>query len=341
MHDLQSSRRNRSLLVSSALVLGLASLSAVGCSAETGPDVGVPENVDATVMSFDEFMELVYQEPESGLYIINGDEPVASIRELEEIYLQMVQQGALIVHRVGSADSKWNDTQKLNITYCVSTSSFGSNYTTVVNAMNAAAGAWEAVSNVNFVHLTAQDSNCTASNTNVVFDVRQVSGQPYLARAFFPDYTRSQRNVLIDTSSFGSIPPWTLTGIIRHELGHVLGFRHEHTRPEAATCFEDSNWRALTNYDSASVMHYPQCNGTQTGDLVITSLDGQGAAALYGAPGGGGSTCAHDKCVQGPPLSGPACGSVVQAVCNVDPYCCNTYWDGICVNEVYSVAGSV
>jgi serralysin len=37
----------------------------------------------------------------------------------------------------------------------------------------------------------------------------------------------------------------------------------------------------LTTYDSASVMHYPQCNGTQTGDLVLTNLDRSGAAALY------------------------------------------------------------
>ena len=82
-------------------------------------------------------------------------------------------------------------------------------------------------------------------------------------------------------TSFGNISPWTLTGVLRHELGHTLGFRHEHTRPESGTCFEDNNWRALTAYDSSSVMHYPQCNGTQNGDLVLTNLDKTGAHALY------------------------------------------------------------
>jgi hypothetical protein len=38
----------------------------------------------------------------------------------------------------------------------------------------------------------------------------------------------------------------------------------------------------VTNYDSASVMHYPQCNGTQGGDLVLTSLDRQGVSSVYG-----------------------------------------------------------
>jgi hypothetical protein len=28
-------------------------------------------------------------------------------------------------------------------------------------------------------------------------------------------------------------------------------------------------------------MHYPQCNGTNNGDLVLTSLDKAGAKSLY------------------------------------------------------------
>ena len=97
----------------------------------------------------------------------------------------------------------------------------------------------------------------------------------------WPSSSRKSREVLIATSSFGNISPWTLTGVLRHELGHTIGFRHEHTRPESGACFEDNNWRALTAYDSSSVMHYPQCNGTQNGDLVLTNLDKQGASALY------------------------------------------------------------
>ena len=84
---------------------------------------------------------------------------------------------------------------------------------------------------------------------------------------------RRNREVLIDCTSFGNINPYTLRGILRHELGHVLGFRHEHTRPEAGTCFEDNSWRPLTPYDSSSVMHYPQCNGSNPGDLTLTDLD--------------------------------------------------------------------
>jgi hypothetical protein len=327
-------------------VMGLSAVLSVGCAVDVDPEA--VESVDQAGMSYEEFLKLVYKEPDSDVYIVNGDEAIEGERKLRAFYEANFQPGALIVHTVGGADAKWSDAQKLNLTYCVS-DTFGANKAAAVSAMTAAAGAWEAVANVNFTHVTAQDASCTASNNNVLFDVRPVnSGGQYLARAFFPDSTRSSRNVLIDNSAFGNVNPWTLTGILRHELGHTLGFRHEHTRPEAGTCFEDNNWRALTTYDGSSVMHYPQCNGTQTGDLVITTKDATGAASLYGGSGGGGEpppppppACAHDKCVTGSALSAASCGAAVQAVCAADAYCCTTSWDSTCVTEVRTIGKSL
>jgi serine protease len=262
-----------------SLLVGL-SVSSAGCAAD-GSDPESFEAIAENNMTFEEFKELVYKEPwENGVWIVNGDEPIEDERALKEFFNELAQQGSLIVHRPNGVVAKWSDTQKMNLTYCVSTN-FGGNYSTVVSAMNNATAAWENAAPLNFIHSSSHDSNCTASNTSVVFDVRPVSGQPYIARAFFPNQSRSSRNVLIDSSAFGNLSPWTLTGVLRHELGHTLGFRHEHTRPEAGTCYEDNQWQALTTYDSASVMHYPHCNGTQTGDLVLTQKDKDGANALY------------------------------------------------------------
>jgi hypothetical protein len=271
-----------------SLALGFAlGLAAVGCSNGN--------NID--VLTYEEFKAQAYQEPETGAFVLNGDELVETeeeMRAMYEAFLDSVAQAearqdgystteqGLIVNRVSGIDDKWSSTAAVNIRYCVSSTSFGSRYSTVVNAMNSAAAAWEGTgARINFIHDSAKDSACNATTTGVTFDVRQTTTTSYLARAFFPSSTRSSRNVLISTSAFGSISPWTLAGILRHELGHTLGFRHEHTRPEAGTCFENTSWRALTTYDSASVMHYPQCNGTQGGDLVLTSRDVSGARALY------------------------------------------------------------
>jgi len=268
--------------------------------------------------TFEEFQSQAYKEPfEGGKYIVNGDTAIVDEKHLQEFFETKIQREPEIrsspekiaVHQVNGQDAVWNSTEKRQLTYCVSTS-FGNQYNQMVADMQAATGVWETVANVDFIHVGGQDSSCTASNSNVTFDVNpvNVNGQ-YLARAFFPNEPRSSRNVLVDNSSFGLDPngKLSLQGILRHELGHTIGFRHEHTRPDSGTCFEDNNWRPLTSYDAFSVMHYPQCNGKGDWSLILTNIDKNGAACLYGPAQG--FTIDSTIC-QGPeePAGPVACG---------------------------------
>ena len=247
---------------------------------------------DMQTMSFEEFQASVYKEPfEGGKYIVNGDTPVLNEKHLREFFQQSRVKDEeslsgleLIVHRVGGMDAIWNNANKLNLSYCVSTT-FGGRHAAMVAKMAAATGAWEAVANVRFIYNKDEDARCTAFNQNVMFDVRPINaGGRYLARAFFPNESRFNRNVLVDGSSFQLDPRRNLqlAGILRHELGHTLGFRHEHTRAESGACFEDRDWRPLTDYDPFSVMHYPQCNGLGDWTLSLTKIDSNGAACIYG-----------------------------------------------------------
>lgn len=259
-------------------------LIALAIATSACAEIGTGSNSDAP--TFEEFLADTHLEPfEGGVFIVNGDTPIVNEKKLREYWQMLYGPDALIVHRSGGLDAVWSSTEKKNLTYCVS-NGFGNRKATVVAAMEAAGNQWEDAADVDFIYDSSQDGNCNRNNGNVVFDVRQTSNQPYLARAFFPDQSRSTRNVIIDTSSFNT--GWTLEDILAHELGHALGFRHEHTRPEAGTCFEDNAWRALTPYDSSSIMHYPQCNGADN-TLSMSNTDRTGAAILYGEPQGGGN----------------------------------------------------
>ncbi len=259
---------------------------AVGCGSNDATLGGVDDVTTQTGsrISFEEFKaRYAYWDADRQVFIADGDTVFSGEKQLREFYEMNVKEGQLIVNRVGSSDDIWDTTRRQNLTYCVS-STFGTNKTAIVNAMATATQGWMAVANVKYVYVPAQDGNCTASNSSVLFNVRPINANgQYIAAAFFPSDTRANRELVIDNSIFG--PGLSVAGVLRHELGHTLGFRHEHTRPEAGTCFEDNQWRALTPYDSASVMHYPQCNGTNTWQLTLTQLDITGVQALYGAAG--------------------------------------------------------
>jgi len=247
-------------------------------------------------LAFEAFEQSTYKEPfPGGKYIVSGDIAIPDRKRLREFFETRIKRespetvpGALIVHKIGGRNAIWDSNHRKRLTYCVSRA-FGDRQRQVIKDMEAAAGAWEQVADVDFIHVAAEDADCTAENADVVFDIRPVNvyGQ-YLARAFFPNEERGERNLLIDESSFRLDPDGALqlVGILRHEIGHTLGWRHEHTRPESGTCFEDNNWRPLTDYDRFSVMHYPQCNGGADWSLKLTHLDKNGAACAYGpAPG--------------------------------------------------------
>lgn len=244
--------------------------------------------------TFEQFEESVYREPgENGKYIVNGDIPIADRKQLQAFFekLQQATTGtahgkltALTVNTVLGGVDVWTSEKKKQLSYCVS-DEFGPHKPAVLADMQAATQAWEEAADIDFIHVAAQDGACTDGNQSVLFDVRpiDVDGQ-YFARAFFPSDVRRDRNVLIDNSSFALDPgeKLKLVGILRHELGHTLGWRHEHVRPEAGACFEDTAFQPLTTYDRFSVMHYPQCHGGGDWSLTLTSLDKLGAACIYG-----------------------------------------------------------
>lgn len=274
----------------SLLVLSAASvLAAAGCIGAPASDDA--EAVGSTYQSFDEWKAGLPPDPDGGGYLVEGRHVDAGDdATLKQLFAAHGQPGALIINkREDGSDDRWSDAQKMNLTYCVSPS-FGDAHDAVVDAMQAAGDEWTSAAAVRFVYHGEEDQACTSENDRVLFEVVPVSGTAYNARSFFPSSAaQGDHEIRVDMDNIMQSQHKSLHGVLAHELGHVLGFRHEHARPESnGVCAEGPGWRALTPYDPDSVMHYnaySPCAGTNGGDYHLSELDRKGAAEVYGSPG--------------------------------------------------------
>jgi len=153
--------------------------------------------------------------------------------------------------------------------------------------MEQATKAWEETCGVKFEHRSELDARPGVGQEGAVFVVREFdSGGQFIAAAFFPNDPRNRRRVLIDPSFFDPNLSFDQVGVLRHELGHVIGLRHEHIRSGApAACPDEPLFDTIdiTRYDPQSVMHY-FCGGVGSRELNITTVDRNGTRQIYGPP---------------------------------------------------------
>jgi hypothetical protein len=175
----------------------------------------------------------------------------------------------------------------VQLSYCVLRNTFSNDteYQMVRKNMTEATHNWEETCGVRFEHRQDLDTSPTTTPSGILFTVRGIdAGGRFIAAAFFPGDPVSRRRMLIDPSYFTT--SFNKVGVLRHELGHVLGFRHEHIRSEApAACPGESLEETINlgDYDPQSVMHY-FCGGVGNPDLAITDIDKEGARKVYGLP---------------------------------------------------------
>jgi hypothetical protein len=223
-------------------------------------------------------------------YVIEGDIKVTD-QELEGYVNDQKQNEAvkshvtseLIVNLFHGHDDFYKGIEQRTLTYAIDRASFGQladNYTSVVRNMQQATQEWMnscMECQIHFAYKANLDSSPNSPELNFVVQLHDVHGQ-YIAASFFPHDDKLRRFLNIDPSYFTA--NFDKVGVLRHELGHVLGYRHEHIRGIAGCYTEGNEWRPLTPYDPSSVMHY-FCGGHGSMSLQLTQLDIQGHRQLY------------------------------------------------------------
>jgi len=230
-----------------------------------------------------------------------GREPIATSRAALKVHVDD-----------GGADSVWPHAQLL--TYCVEPS-FGDRYGAVRDALRAATRSWSERLNVQFAEVLPSVADCQGTlvllDTPAVFHVVPLPPGgvlPPVARSFLPDEPLFEGNTFAHTLQISDIPFTStseddeLEGLLRHELGHILGFRHEDTGIfwGSSRCSGDSDepYREVAEpatspdptasgvYDEASVMMPPRCFKRAAGPPRQSEIDYAGGVRLYGlAPG--------------------------------------------------------
>ena len=107
----------------------------------------------------------------------------------------------------------------------------------------------------------------------------------------------------------------------------------------AATCAADA-FCCEGEWDDTCVANATSCGcelGGAGGAPGIGGSDPGGDPGIGGSDPGGdpggdptGGVCAHELCETGEPLD-PSCDPCADAVCQVDPYCCEVEWDAFCL----------
>ncbi|OAI01741.1 hypothetical protein A1353_00545 [Methylomonas methanica] len=210
-------------------------------------------------------------------YVVDGDVLVTD-RQLVGYLMEHSApaapvKGELIVNIADGHLDKWGRDERI-LTYQIDTAGFGDKTDMVRKNLAAAAKEWTNACGkkcgIRFQEHTGEGEP--------TFKVRKVSGAPFIAAAFFPSTAPIDRVLEVDDQYFTTT--FDKVGVFRHELGHVLGYRHEHIQGIPGCKQEGGERKAITPYDGKSVMHY-LCGGAGNPKLTLSSQDKDGHTQNY------------------------------------------------------------
>jgi hypothetical protein len=204
--------------------------------------------------------------------------------DTDPLLLRLLLSPELKVNYVLGHPDVWEKSDRAKLSYAVDLASFGGNtreYDLVVKNVRLAADGWEQLCPTCGVRLTyVANADAAPTFDKAMIIVKRFDAErKFIAQAPFPSTPVDERYLYVDPSYFET--EYDPVGVFRHELGHVLGYRHEQI-DELSGCYhtEDNEWQSLSTYDPCSVMHY-FCEGHGSLSLAFTDTDRTSHATLY------------------------------------------------------------
>jgi hypothetical protein len=235
-------------------------------------------------------------------YVVEGD--ILMSEEEVQLYLEKKRQaptladtaGELIVEKDEQGNRIfWKRPEDRILTYAIRRDGFPNGlHEKVAALMEQATTAWEEACptcGIDFQYQAAEDVNPSLERVKFIVEYREPGpgdSPNVLAFAFFPNDPPSEFHVVVLPAFFTSVEDQT--AVLIHELGHVLGYRHEHILSPDAGCAAykagelaiDSTFEPLGGYDVKSIMHYP-CGGKAAFLPALSDGDEQQHSQLYGS----------------------------------------------------------
>jgi hypothetical protein len=217
----------------------------------------------------------------SGQYIVEGD--IALSKDEIVSYLRdfgtppPIKVEELIVNAVNGQADYLKTAQQRKLTYAMAPETFpnqGSADRTKANFVKAAADWVNACPEcgVSFTEVAPRDAYFVIKYVNF--------SDGTVAKSFFPSSAANERVLNVYTPYLSPDLQFDSVGVLRHEIGHILGYRHEHIQNIPGCYMEGTDWLPVTPYTPNSVMHY-FCGGRGSLDLALRDSDKQGHRCLY------------------------------------------------------------
>jgi Subtilase family len=215
-------------------------------------------------------------------YVVEGDllltdEEIAGYLSLTSRIREFkyLQEGDPMLNVYDGEDDYYKALEKRNLTYAIDKQSFSAQqYEQVVGDMARAAKEWQSVCpgcGVTITRLEAGDAKPSHEGVNFIVRSHDAKGV-YIASAFFPHDPPKRRYLNIDPLYFGLQSDGDRVGVLKHQLGHILGYRHVQPRDIAGCYYKDGAFSSLSRYAGNSVMRY-FCSGDSNLALELTGSD--------------------------------------------------------------------